>query len=216
MVWIVDFSESRSSLPSRRNPMCGCILVIIAPAVGMLFFINYRTLHQFSLCDLGLDYSWMIWIIMLSWNNTTGINNDACTNYSLHEINFDFKQPNLSQAIPVGIILGLFTVLTVGGNLLVLLSVGTDRHLRSQRHTVLIANLAIFDLTLGSIVFPFSATLEILDDQWLFGRTFCSIWAAIDVLCCTGSIWSLGNQTSLFTLFRIFMGATLFPVLSRF
>jgi hypothetical protein len=33
--------------------------------------------------------------------------------------------------------------------------------------------------------------LEILDGQWLFGRTFCHIWLAIDVLYCTASIYGL-------------------------
>ena len=27
--------------------------------------------------------------------------------------------------------------------------------------------------------------------KWLFGQVFCDIWAAIDVLCCTASIFSL-------------------------
>jgi adrenergic receptor alpha-1D len=40
-------------------------------------------------------------------------------------------------------------------------------------------------------VLPFSATLEILDNQWPFGRTFCHIWVAIDVLYCTASIYGL-------------------------
>jgi adrenergic receptor alpha-1D len=44
---------------------------------------------------------------------------------------------------------------------------------------------------LGITVLPFSATLEILDGQWLFGRTFCHIWLAIDVLYCTASIYGL-------------------------
>ncbi|XP_059208072.1 alpha-1B adrenergic receptor-like [Centropristis striata] len=35
-----------------------------------------------------------------------------------------------------------------------------------------------------------SATLEVLD-HWVFGRIFCDIWAAVDVLCCTASIMSL-------------------------
>lgn len=28
-------------------------------------------------------------------------------------------------------------------------------------------------------------------DYWVFGRIFCDIWAAVDVLCCTASIMSL-------------------------
>jgi adrenergic receptor alpha-1D len=38
---------------------------------------------------------------------------------------------------------------------------------------------------------PFSGTLEVLQGQWLFGRTFCHIWLAIDVLYCTASIYGL-------------------------
>ncbi|XP_055332811.1 alpha-1A adrenergic receptor-like [Paramacrobiotus metropolitanus] len=137
---------------------------------------------------------------MLDWANSSEFHVNATLTTAAHnntssllsnDEDYYFQSPELSYAVPVGIILGLFTVLTVGGNLLVLLAVATDRHLRSQRHTLLIVNLAIFDMTLGSIVFPFSATLEVLNDQWLFGRVFCSVWAAIDVLCCTGSIWSL-------------------------
>ena len=33
--------------------------------------------------------------------------------------------------------------------------------------------------------------MEILNGQWLFGRTFCHIWLAIDVLYCTASIYGL-------------------------
>ena len=33
--------------------------------------------------------------------------------------------------------------------------------------------------------------MEILHGQWLFGRTFCHIWLAIDVLYCTASIYGL-------------------------
>jgi len=50
--------------------------------------------------------------------------------------------------------------------------------------------LKIFS-TLGITVLPFSGTLEILHGRWLFGRTFCHIWLAIDVLYCTASIYGL-------------------------
>ncbi|NWH66093.1 ADA1D protein, partial [Thryothorus ludovicianus] len=53
-----------------------------------------------------------------------------------------------------------------------------------------IVNLAIADLLLSTTVLPFSATLEVLG-FWVFGRIFCNIWAAVDVLCCSASIMSL-------------------------
>jgi hypothetical protein len=57
---------------------------------------------------------------------------------------------------------------------------------------IFILNLnRIFFLLLGITVLPFSGTLEILQGRWLFGRTFCHIWLAIDVLYCTASIYGL-------------------------
>ncbi|XP_064031513.1 alpha-1A adrenergic receptor [Pogoniulus pusillus] len=96
---------------------------------------------------------------------------------------------NISKAISLGVILGGLIIFGVLGNILVILSVACHRHLQSVTHYYII-NLAVADLLLTSTVLPFSATMEILG-YWAFGRIFCNIWAAVDVLCCTASIMSL-------------------------
>nr|XP_029517567.1 alpha-1B adrenergic receptor-like isoform X2 [Oncorhynchus nerka] len=96
---------------------------------------------------------------------------------------------DLTRAIPLGFVLGAFIVFAIVGNILVILAVMTNRHLRTPTNYFII-NLAIADLLLGTTVLPVSATLEILN-YWVFGRIFCDIWAAVDVLCCTASIMSL-------------------------
>lgn len=96
---------------------------------------------------------------------------------------------SLGRALPVGMVLGAFIVFAIVGNILVILSVVCNRHLRIPTNYFII-NLAIADLLLGTTVLPVSATLEILN-YWVFGRIFCDIWAAVDVLCCTASIMSL-------------------------
>ncbi|XP_028840426.1 alpha-1A adrenergic receptor [Denticeps clupeoides] len=96
---------------------------------------------------------------------------------------------NLSRAVPLGMVLGAFIVFAIVGNILVILAVVCNRHLRIPTN-YFIVNLAIADLLLGTTVLPVSATLEILD-YWVFGRIFCDVWAAVDVLCCTASIMSL-------------------------
>ncbi|KAM9540922.1 alpha-1A adrenergic receptor-like isoform 1-T1 [Salvelinus alpinus] len=96
---------------------------------------------------------------------------------------------DLTRAVSVGIVLGAFILFAIVGNILVILSVVCNRHLRIPTNYFII-NLAIADLLLGTTVLPVSATLEILD-YWVFGRIFCDIWAAVDVLCCTASIMSL-------------------------
>ncbi|KAF4530263.1 hypothetical protein B566_EDAN007304, partial [Ephemera danica] len=87
--------------------------------------------------------------------------------------------------------LTLMVALTIGGNLLVVLSVlcGGLVH-RSPTH-LLIANLAGADLLLGAAVLPLSAARELTGGAWKFGNTLCKVWTAADVLCCTASILSL-------------------------
>ncbi|XP_054459669.1 alpha-1D adrenergic receptor [Anoplopoma fimbria] len=102
------------------------------------------------------------------------------------------KCPNFtmdSQVIGVGIFLFVFISASIVGNILVILSVVCNKHLQTVTN-FFIVNLAMADLLLSIIVLPFSASLEVLG-CWVFGRVFCNIWAAVDVLCCTASILSL-------------------------
>ncbi|MGH0123227.1 UNVERIFIED_CONTAM: hypothetical protein FKN15_011251 [Acipenser sinensis] len=96
---------------------------------------------------------------------------------------------DITRATTVGLVLGAFIVFAIVGNILVILSVVCNRHLRTPTNYFII-NLASADLLLSTTVLPVSATLEIVD-YWVFGRILCDIWAALDVLCCTASIMSL-------------------------
>ncbi|KAM9857353.1 alpha-1A adrenergic receptor [Aulostomus maculatus] len=102
----------------------------------------------------------------------------ACSNFTLD-----------SQVVWVGISLSVFILVAIVGNILVILSVVCNKHLQTVTN-YFIVNLAMADLLLSIIVLPFSASLEVLG-CWVFGRVFCNIWAAVDVLCCTASILSL-------------------------
>uniref|UniRef100_A0A8C9SHE9 Alpha-1D adrenergic receptor-like n=1 Tax=Scleropages formosus TaxID=113540 RepID=A0A8C9SHE9_SCLFO len=93
------------------------------------------------------------------------------------------------EELPTSLLLGAFILFAAGGNALVILSVLCNRRLRTVTN-VFIVNLAVADLLLSVVVLPFSASLEVLG-CWSFGRLFCDIWAAVDVLCCTASILSL-------------------------
>ncbi|CDQ65720.1 unnamed protein product [Oncorhynchus mykiss] len=113
---------------------------------------------------------------ILFTDNST--NSTSCTNITLDP-----------QVIAVGVFLSVFILVAIVGNILVILSVLCNRHLQTVTN-FFIVNLAIADLLLSIIVLPFSASLEVLG-CWVFGRVFCNIWAAVDVLCCTASILSL-------------------------
>jgi len=94
------------------------------------------------------------------------------------------------QGVLVALLLALFVVAAVGGNALVILSVACERRLRTPTN-LFVVNLAAADLLLGAAVLPFSAAMEVLGGCWPFGRVWCDVWAAADVLCCTASILSL-------------------------
>uniref|UniRef100_A0A8C1ZY69 Alpha-1A adrenergic receptor n=1 Tax=Cyprinus carpio TaxID=7962 RepID=A0A8C1ZY69_CYPCA len=96
---------------------------------------------------------------------------------------------NVMKAVVLGMVLAIFIIFGVLGNILVILSVACHRNLHTVTH-YLIVNLAVADFLLSSTVLPFSAVFEMLG-RWIFGRLFCDVWAAMDVLCCTASIMSL-------------------------
>ncbi|CAL8279608.1 unnamed protein product [Merluccius merluccius] len=95
----------------------------------------------------------------------------------------------VTKTVALSIVMVAFLFCGVLGNVLVILSVVCHRNLRSVTH-FFIANLAAADLLLSTAVVPFSAVSEALG-RWVFGRAFCTAWAALDVLCCTASILSL-------------------------
>lgn len=110
---------------------------------------------------------------------------DHCPNCSSSA----YPEVDILKAVSLGLVMVVFIVFGVLGNILVILSVFFHNHWRSVTH-YFIANLAAADLLLSSAVLPFSATSEALG-RWVFGRPFCNVWAALDVLCCTASILSL-------------------------
>ncbi|XP_038651383.1 alpha-1A adrenergic receptor-like isoform X1 [Scyliorhinus canicula] len=116
----------------------------------------------------------------------SGVNFSNISNGTLHNSSSAVSPGN---GAVLGLVLVLFILIALVGNILVILSVVFNRHLQTATNYFII-NLAIADLLLSTTVLPFSATWEITG-YWIFGRIFCDIWAAVDVLCCTASIMSL-------------------------
>ncbi|XP_021962608.2 probable G-protein coupled receptor No18 [Folsomia candida] len=93
------------------------------------------------------------------------------------------------EAAVTAITLSLIIVLTVVGNILVILSVFTYRPLRSAPN-FFIVSLAVADLTVAVLVLPLNVAYTILG-RWVLGKLICEFWVTSDVLCCTASILHL-------------------------
>lgn len=102
-----------------------------------------------------------------------------------------FQEVHLSvSTIIVGNLLTFFAVVTVLGNMLVITAVCRERQLRTVTN-YFILSLTIADLIIGLIVMPFSISLEVTHNVWMFGSEWCDVWHSLDVLASTASILNL-------------------------
>ncbi|KAM7357110.1 octopamine-Tyramine receptor isoform 1-T7 [Cochliomyia hominivorax] len=93
------------------------------------------------------------------------------------------------EAIITAIVLSIIIVLTIIGNILVILSVFTYKPLRIVQN-FFIVSLAVADLTVALLVLPFNVAYSILG-RWEFGIYLCKMWLTCDIMCCTSSILNL-------------------------
>ena len=87
------------------------------------------------------------------------------------------------------VVLIVFNLCVIGGNILVIVAVFTHSKLRSVTNKFIVS-LAVADLMLGVAVLPFSSANEVLR-YWPFGSIWCSMWLAVDVWLSTASILNL-------------------------
>ncbi|KAI3385521.1 hypothetical protein SNEBB_008267 [Seison nebaliae] len=91
----------------------------------------------------------------------------------------------------IGAILAFIIIITIAGNLLVIISVLYEKSLRASAG-LFIMSLATADLIVGVFVMPLNWIFEFYGHhQWLFGRGWCCVWRSADVFASTASILDL-------------------------
>uniref|UniRef100_A0A3Q3DU91 5-hydroxytryptamine receptor 4 n=1 Tax=Hippocampus comes TaxID=109280 RepID=A0A3Q3DU91_HIPCM len=94
------------------------------------------------------------------------------------------------ENILLTIALSLIIIMTVFGNLLVMVALCKDRHLRKKKTNYFIVSLAFADLLVALVVMPFAA-IELTTGVWKYGEIFCLVRTSLDVLLTTASILHL-------------------------
>ncbi|NXP73438.1 HRH3 protein, partial [Ramphastos sulfuratus] len=83
----------------------------------------------------------------------------------------------------------LLALVTIFGNILVILAFILDRSLR-HRSNYYFLNLAISDFAVGVFCIPLYIPYS-LTGKWHLGRDICKLWLALDYLLCTASVFNI-------------------------
>ncbi|XP_068081924.1 tyramine receptor 1 [Anabrus simplex] len=139
-------------------------------------------LHD-NISDYATDYTY-------SSDNMPRNKDCGVKNAQMYEsiMGIELAVPEWEAAI-TAITLSLIILLTIVGNVLVILSVFTYKPLRIVQN-FFIVSLAVADLTVAILVLPLNVASSILG-RWEFGIHVCKMWLTCDVLCCTASILNL-------------------------
>lgn len=86
----------------------------------------------------------------------------------------------------IAAIITFLILFTIFGNVLVVIAVLTSRSLKAPQNLFLVS-LAAADILVATLIIPFSLANELMG-YWYFGKTWCEMYLALDVLFCTSSI----------------------------
>ncbi|XP_055060934.2 alpha-2C adrenergic receptor [Misgurnus anguillicaudatus] len=119
-------------------------------------------------------------------DNLSFSNQDSYTDTGNVSTGNTTSQYSPATIIGLGGLVGFLILFTIVGNVLVVIAVLTSRALKPPQNLFLVS-LASADILVATLIMPFSLANELMG-YWFFGKVWCDIYLALDVLFCTSSI----------------------------
>ncbi|XP_063254128.1 histamine H3 receptor-like [Prinia subflava] len=96
---------------------------------------------------------------------------------------------SLGVLVLLAFLMVLLCLVTILGNILVILAFVLDRNLR-HRSNYFFLNLAVSDFAVGTFCMPLYIPYA-LTGTWHLGRSLCKLWLVMDYLVCTASVFNI-------------------------
>ncbi|KRZ35059.1 putative muscarinic acetylcholine receptor gar-2 [Trichinella pseudospiralis] len=107
------------------------------------------------------------------------------------DANFDWSSPySLTEIIILGMITASLSIITVVGNLMVMISFYIDKNIR-QPSNYFIFSLAVSDFLIGLEGFPLYSIYVLNGQKWNMGWFLCDLWLSVDYSACLASTYTV-------------------------
>ncbi|XP_044757035.1 muscarinic acetylcholine receptor gar-2 isoform X2 [Coccinella septempunctata] len=165
----------------RKEKLCRFIYKTVLSYVDCIETLNSSSVKIWDEDPLHLVPNFTSSITSLQSNSTQAIDVDILTPV--------LPPFPLWQAVLIAIGIAVCIILTVGGNILVLLAFICDRNIR-QPSNYFIASLAATDMLIGTVSMPFF-TVYVLMGYWDLGPLLCDLWLSVDYTVCLVSQYTV-------------------------
>ena len=175
----------------------GNVYVVIIRITLIIFYVIFNLFPFFRSLNDGVS--------LCPWNSSStslcGLSNDSYLGYggnvttSPYGAGIDGGSGDLGkyttwQLVILGLLAGSTSIMTILGNLIVVLSFVLERSIR-QPSNYFIASLAMSDLLIGTFSMPFYTVYLLTGKYWPLGEILCDIWLALDYTVCLTSIYTV-------------------------
>lgn len=125
---------------------------------------------------------------LMLWN-ATDVNNTTNMTTSYPSSSGRSSRFSVTQMLLIAILAGTLSVITVAGNVMVMISFKIDKQLQTISNYFLFS-LAVADFTVGLVSMPLFTVYTIMG-YWPLGAHLCDAWLALDYLASNASVLNL-------------------------